>query len=408
MPIEFRQATAAEMPAYIYTDRVGFGGSTAPDELERALERTSVTPEMTYCAFEGGTAVSIMATLPFTMRWNGRDIGCGGVTDVATLPSHRRQGLLRELMTRSFAKMRDDGQPVAMLWASMAAIYQRFGYGVAYTTLSYDVDPRHLRFVDDLLVAGRTRLVEASKAVPLIEQAYSRFTDRRTLMLRRTAENWKWALERNWQPAVTPWLVVTYEEHDEVLGYAVYGVESRRMDDTPGPNQRLHITDFVWLTPAAHRAIVRHLAGYDLAYSLSFIRLPIDDPLLYAAQEPRLLRARASDGTLVRIVDLPAALEARGYDADGRVSFSLADDLCPWNAGTWMLTVDGGRGIVTRSESDAAICLTPRALAVLASGRLSATSLATMGQLSAADPRVLRTADALFATASAPLCIDMF
>src|SRR5438552_19126542 len=99
MAIEFRPATPAEMPAFVYADRVGFGASTAPEEIERALQRMSVTAEMTLCAFEDGAPVANYAAFPFVMNWNGREIRCAGVTDVTTQPTHRRRGLLREIMT---------------------------------------------------------------------------------------------------------------------------------------------------------------------------------------------------------------------------------------------------------------------------------------------------------------------
>src|SRR3712207_9436470 len=50
-----------------------------------------------------------------------------------------RSGLLRQIMTRSFAEQRERGQAIAILWASMAAIYQRFGYGLAADGLRYDI-----------------------------------------------------------------------------------------------------------------------------------------------------------------------------------------------------------------------------------------------------------------------------
>ena len=50
---------------------------------------------------------------------------------VGTLPEFRRRGLLRQVMTRAIGEQRDRGQALAMLWASMGAIYQRYGYGLA-------------------------------------------------------------------------------------------------------------------------------------------------------------------------------------------------------------------------------------------------------------------------------------
>jgi predicted acetyltransferase len=407
MAVEYRPVRPEEMRRFIYNSKIGFGETTAEADVDRLLALTLLRPEWTLCAFEDGEIASQMGTFPFIMRWNGGDVGCGAVTAVSTLPSHRRRGYLRELMTRAFADMRAGGQPVAMLWASMAAIYQRFGYGVGYTQFISDFDPRHLRFVDEILVPGRTRLVKSTEAPPVIAPVYARFAAPRTLMLRREDEWWDRSVFRPWRPDMAPFLVAVYEEAGETLGYVVYAVAPGR-EDQPGPTQRIDVLDFVWLTPAAHRALIAYLAGHDLVGHIRFWRLPADDPLFFHAQEPRLLGFSVSDGTLVRIVDVQAALEARGYDADGRLRFAMTDDLCPWNSGTWELTVEGGTGRLKESRAESEITLTPRALAILASGHQPATMLARIGLIPSTDTRALRTADALFRTTHAPLCTDGF
>ena len=412
MGVEYRAARAGEMQQFTYNSRVGFGDSTADAEVERSMAEPWLRPEWTLCAFEDGGLGSQMATLPFTMRWNGRDIACGGVTAVSTLPTHRRRGHLRELMTRAFCDMRAAGRPVAMLWASMAAIYQRFGYGIAYTRYTTDFDPRHLRFVDEIPAPGRTRMIKVSEAGPVTEAIYDRFADPRTLMLRHDltlASGLSW-VETRWRPwprDSAPWLVAVYEEGDQPLGYVVYRPEQHG-PPRPGPDQRLSVAELVWLTPAAHRALVRLLAGYDLADSVRMWRMPVDDPLFHHVQEPRLLRMEVYDGTLVRIVDVQPALEGRGYDADGRLVFELVDDLCPWNAGVWELTAEGGSARVKRTDAAPGFCLTPRVLAILASGHQSATMLARAGLIADAAGPALTAADALFRTAHAPFCADGF
>ncbi len=406
MAVEYRAARAEEMRGFMYNDSLGFGSNTADAEIDRMLAMEWLAPEQTLCAFEDGTAVSQMGVLPFTMRWNGRDIGCGGVTAVSTHPTHRRQGHLRRMMTLAFEQMRERGQPIAMLWASMAAIYQRFGYGVAYTQYRSDIDPRTLRFVDDVPVPGRTRFVRSDAAYPLIAGCYERFAAPRTLALVRDERRWRNSVLRPWPPDGPPLLVIVYEEGAEVLGYAVLIVEQRPSYE-PGPSQRVraHLT---WLTPAAHRALIRTLAGYDLASSIVLYWIPEDDPLFQHAQEPRLLNLRVWDGTLVRIVDVEAALEGRGYDADGEVTFALPDAFCPWNDGVWTLTVEGGAGRLKRATAAPALTLDPRALAIVAAGHRPASWLARAGLVTAHDPSVLARADSLFRTEYAPLCQDGF
>ncbi|HLZ72862.1 MAG TPA: GNAT family N-acetyltransferase [Dehalococcoidia bacterium] len=409
MTVEYRPVRADEFRRFLYNDQIGFGGSTADENLDFWLEHALLKPEETLSAFEDGEPVAQMGTFPLTMRWNGREIGCGGVTSVSTLPSHRRRGHVRELMTRSFAVMREQDQPIAMLWASMAAIYQRFGYGVCFTRWRYDFDPRTLRYVDEISTPGNVRLLKSEDASPLLDAPYRRFAAPRSLMLTRTEEIWRKGVLQPWRKDMAPFLIAVYEEAGEILGYTIYIVERGAQ---AGVTRFLNLTvrELVWQTPAAHRALVNYLAGYDLAASVRILQLPSDDPLFYMTQEPRELHTDALDGTLVRIVDVPAALEGRGYDADGCISFAVADDLCPWNAGNWELTVEGGWGRVRRlgTTDEGALCLNQRALAMLVSGYTGATQLARLGLVAASDATALRRADDLFRTACSALCLDMF
>ena len=61
-----------------------------------------------------------------------------------------------------------------------------------------------------------------------------------------------------------------------------------------------------------------------------------------------------SDEMWLRILDGGLALESRTYRGSGMTTFELTDDFCPWNTGTWRLTVaDGGAGTTVAAEAGA-------------------------------------------------------
>src|SRR3954464_4736991 len=71
-------------------------------------------------------AYSFELTLP-----GGNLVPMAGVTWVACLPSHRRQGVLTQMMRHQLDDAGPGGEPLAGLGASEAVIYNRFGYGIA-------------------------------------------------------------------------------------------------------------------------------------------------------------------------------------------------------------------------------------------------------------------------------------
>ncbi len=73
----------------------------------------------------GAGAFELDLTIP------GGRVRTAGVTVVGVLPTHRRRGILRELMRVQLEDVHARGEPLAVLWASEGGIYGRFGYGLA-------------------------------------------------------------------------------------------------------------------------------------------------------------------------------------------------------------------------------------------------------------------------------------
>ena len=68
------------------------------------------------------------------------------VTLVGVQPSHRRRGILTQMMRRQLDHAHERGEPVAALWATEGSIYPRFGYGLATTSVSIEADRDRMRF----------------------------------------------------------------------------------------------------------------------------------------------------------------------------------------------------------------------------------------------------------------------
>jgi predicted acetyltransferase len=131
-----------------------------------------------------------------------------------------------------------------------------------------------------------------------------------------------------------------------------------------------------------------------------------DDPLLW------LLRDRSKDdlrrvGWMLRVLDAPAAVAARGFPAavSADVPLVIEDEQRPGNAGAWRLSVAAGEGRLERApEERQGVRLPARGLSGLYAGVPMATlrgaGIVTGGD--AADPVL----DAMFA--ATPFMLDYF
>ena len=386
------------LAGYVYGGEFGDG----PDNLVA----TSTRPEWTLCAFDGPRLVSSFSTIPFTMRANGAALPIGGVSAVGTLPEYRRRGLVRRIMTQAFADMRDGGRPVAALWASQAAIYQRFGYAMASVLRSYALDTVDIDFHDGDDGTGRIERLDAASGYDLIKRVYIRFVAERMGYLHRARVLW---LHNALEPreADGPVHIALSHGASGPDGYAVYTLRENRRDH-PARSQEIVVRDLAWLSPDAYRSLWIFFKRHDLVGRVRWNNAPSDDPAVEYFLEPRLLQTRDGEGFWLRLVDVPAALKGRGWTADGEISITVRDDpLAPWNTGSYRLTVSGGAADVTPCRAVTDIQLSVKTLASLYAGRRSARELSAWGLLDG-DSDAVQRADVLFATRHAPHCPDHF
>src|SRR3954471_8867288 len=139
-----------------------FGEETREGEFERFSKM--LPRDRWFAAYDGDRPVGTAASFPFRLTVPGGELAAGGVTWVGVLPSHRRRGLLRDLMRRQLDDLHERGEPLAILWASEAAIYGRFGYGIAAPMTEMRGDRSRFALRDDPGPVGTVRIVDSDEA----------------------------------------------------------------------------------------------------------------------------------------------------------------------------------------------------------------------------------------------------
>ena len=362
--------------------------------------------DRSHAACEGDQIVGIGQAWRFGISVpGGADLPAAGICGVGVRPTHRRRGVLRALMRRQLDDVRAWGEPLAILWATDAGIYGRFGYGLATYRCVMDLDRDHAVFREPAPPLGETRLVGVDEALGLFPPIYER-QRRETPGLLARSETW-W-LERclgGRTPKGDPRFLLLLEVDGAPAGYAVYRTHNQQ-DDRAIPVGWVEASEVVGTSPEAARELWRTLFGVDLMARIRAPRIPPDHLLLRAVAQPRRMRVDLRDGLWLRLVDLPAALEGRTYDADGAVVFDVRDEFCPWNAGRWRLAVEGGRGRLTRADASADLALDVSALGAAYLGGVTFAQLARAGQVDQLTPDGLARAGRLFRADVAPWCAD--
>ena len=406
MTVEIRVPEQDEHQAWFEACETSFSGEIRDEDVER--DRKMIPAERMFGAYDDGAIVGTSADLPMLLRIPGGELAAAGVTSVGVMPSHRRRGILTQLMRRELDDALGRGEPLSILWASEEPIYGRFGYGVATLKAAINADRDRIAFRGEPESAGRVRLIDAEEASRVLPPIWDRVQADRPGVFARSLEWWQeYRLpdpehrRRGWGPR----FIALLELDGSPEAYAFYRVKESW--DEGFAASRLQVMETVASTPLAEREIWRFLFGIDLVARVESYLLPVDHPLMLAVTESRRLRMRVSDGLWLRLLDLERALESRSYAAEARLVFELSDEFVRDNAGTWTLEAGPGGADVSRG-GDAELRLDVRDLASAYLGGFAFSQLAVAGLVEELTPGAIDRADSLFRTPRAPWCPQVF
>ena len=121
-----------------------------------------------------------------------RTIPVAGVTWVGCLPSHRRRGVLTSMMRHQLDDVAARGESVAVLTASEAVIYGRFGYGLSSQLVWAKVSKQRGAFVARAADRrGRIRFVWGDERAKVIPPVFDQWRRPRPGSVDRNEGKWK-------------------------------------------------------------------------------------------------------------------------------------------------------------------------------------------------------------------------
>jgi predicted acetyltransferase len=395
--MELRPATREEFDGFDRAVMAAFHREVTDDDRE-AFRRTD-EPERSLAWFDDGRIVAGTSIYSRRVTVPGAIVPCAAVTAVGVMPTHRRRGLLTAMMRRQLEDIRAAGEPVAALWASEGAIYGRFGYGIAARHAHLTARRPAARLAVPPPVGDPLRAGPAADHVEHARAVHERVRGERPGMLDRPGRWWEARLHdpESDRKGAQPLRALVVPD-----GYALYAVRADR--DEEGPAGEVTIRELVAATPAALALLWHFLLDQDLTRTITWPLAPADEPLWLMLTDPDAVRLVVQASLWVRIVDVCAALSARGYAAEPDVVLDLSDAFCPWNAGRYRLA--GGRCEPTDAEPDLALDATALGAAYLGGTLLA--ELAQAGRVAELRPGALARASAAFRADVAPWCPEVF
>ena len=381
-----------------------FGQLPPSEERIKQFARV-LEPQRVHAGLDGDSIVAGSGAFPFNLTVPGGQVKAAGVTVTGVLPTHRRRGYLSALMRALLDAARARGEPVAVLWATEDTIYGRFGYGMASMAAEIDLPREHTAMLGSLDAASATRLVPLAEAEPLIAPIYDRVARATPGMFVRTPAWWqnRVLVDPDWRRGNAGHLrCAVLELGGKPSAYAFYRVN--QTFERGNSTGNIFVVEAIGDSPQALQAIWRFLFGIDWLARMKAIFLPLDHPLLLWLKAPRRLNFLVREGLWVRLIDLAAALRARGYASADAISIDVTDQFCPWNAGRWRICRAG----VEKTEGPADLACDVAALGSVYLGGFSFAELARALRVKELRAGTLARADALFHSDRKPWCPELF
>ncbi len=401
MPLEYRNPSEDELRATFESANVAFSAELKDEDFE--LQKRELPIDRVFGAFDDGQAVGLAASIAFEMTVPGGVVPCGGVTYVGVMPSHRRRGVLTELMRAQLDDLQERGEPVAALWASEPVIYGRFGYGIAAPAAFMDAEKAGFAFRDDPGPTGKARLLTKDEARKLFPPIYERARRQRHGMMSRSEARWDARIHdpEHWRDGASPKYFVLVEIDGQGEAFAMYRVKQKW--ERGMPQGELRLVDAIATSTEATRELWRYLFGVDLVSRVSLWNYDPATPLFLMVKDARRLQLKLADGIWLRLVDVGEALRLRSYTGEGSVVLQVTDDFCPWNDGRYRAGEDAGP-----TDDAAELELSAADLASAYLGAFSFERLAASGRVQERADGAIARATALFRTELPPYCPEPF
>jgi predicted acetyltransferase len=347
-------------------------------------------------------------TVPGSSIEQPRTLSSWAISSVTVAPTHRRRGIARNLLEGELRTAAALGIPMAMLTVSESSIYGRFGFAPAAFVADWTIDTRRAKWIGPE-ASGRVEFVSVARYREELPPLHER------VRLASAGEIDVWPLrwdqlagvnEPDSEQTRSLRAVRVSDESGATRGLALYrwsGGEPDFVQHT-ATLERLDAE-----TPDAEAALWRFMLELDLTITLKASGRRVDEPVRWQIADFRSATVETWEHQYLRVLDVAAVFEARGYLAPGELVLDVRDPL-GFAAGIWHVSAGepGGSTPATVTRLDTiparlpAIALTANELAAIYLGGVQVSTLVAAGRATELTPGAAVAADGVLRAERAP------
>lgn len=386
--MHIREYTDDDLDAVFRLRKLAFNATERPERL--------VKPGLHGLVAElDGRVAGVLGIGEYAQFYGGAAVPMGGIGGVAVDGATRGRGVAGALLDAALVTMREHGQPLSVLYATVPTLYRGRGWERAGLFEWVELPMDRVLSVPPPTERIPSRPADESDLTALhdcyleVARTIDGMADRRLPRIDVAK-----VLEMD--------LVSVLPGPNGLRGYL-----TAKREPGGGDLGRLKVFDLVGVDVEAQLNLLASLKSW--AGTLDAIDLRITDPATLNLLGATPMRYSVSTSTwMLRVVDLPAAVAARGWPRlpDMAVDVEIIDQHAPWHAGNQRIVVEDG-AVRVEPGGTGAVRLHTRALGPWFSGAQNTHALRRAGLLEG-DPADAVVLDQLAGAAGVPRLADFF
>ena len=319
----------------------------------------------------------------YRMQVNIQDeiMSMGGITGVTTYPEYSGRGLIHSLMRYVIDYMHREKMPISFLYPYSIPFYRKLGWEIVSDKLTFTVKDTQLPKA--FPVRGMVERVSADSEDFHNVHSYFALQHHGSLIRDELAwdEYWRWEND-------DMIVAVYYNEDHKPLGYVVYYIA----------NEIFHIKEMIYLNREAQLGLWEYIHAHDSMIDEVRGNNYYSEPIAFELDDSDI-KETIRPYAMGRIIDVAQFISQYNCDPDGPggcFSFEIADDLLPWNNGTFVIDFEKGHCALTDKNPQYHLSMSIGTFTTLLLGYKSAEKLLQMGKIQTTYDAVAKLDDILY------------
>ncbi|MHA1672042.1 MAG: GNAT family N-acetyltransferase [Promethearchaeota archaeon] len=336
--IEFRQAQQDDKDRILDINHLSY--SLSPSELKEMGQNFSFIGEDHYVTVENEEIVAVLRSIPLIQNVRGSMKNMTGIGMVASSPETRCRGNVRKLMEDTIFENYKQGVAVSTLYPFKDSFYQQFGYINAAPHVFLEVNPAWLTPWNTLPAGYTLERTTVAKAGDIFQNLHTHTMKQFNGGTIRPPRRWREFIDGKDTPAI-----IAYNANHRPEGFLTYGISGYGFklfgETNIGTFNRV---GFFHSTLQGKHCLLHYLYLHsDQIHRVLMPFYPHESNMYAWMKGFTKVNIRQHLLSMVRIINVEKALSEISVGSPGEITFSVSDEMAPWNTGQYRLSTSSGK-----------------------------------------------------------------